>query len=117
AAGSGEGARLPVVEPLRGKREIGRRLRLQRDPATRPEQLLRFGTGRRETLPHVKRILGVRNAMDRTAEEQAVAPVNRVLASLDTDRHVADVEVSEGERVEPFTRNALGVALCVLAHP
>ena len=108
--------RLPVVEPLGRDRQILRRLRLQRDPAARPEQFLRLASRRRESLPDVERILRVRDAVDRAAQEQAVAPVDRVLAGLDVERNVDEVEVRERERVQPFARHALGVALRVGAQ-
>ena len=107
---------LPVVEPLPGDRQVLERLRLQRDAAARQEQLLRFASRSRKALPDVERVLRVRDAVDRAAEQQAVAPVHGVLAGLDVDRHVADVEIGEHERVEQFARDALGVALRVVAQ-
>ena len=107
---------LPVVEPLPGDRQVLERLRLRRDAAAGHEQLLRFASRSRKALPDVERVLCVRHAVDRAAEQQAVAPVHRVLAGLDVDRHVADVEIREPEGVEPFARWPLGVALRVVAQ-
>ena len=104
---------LPVEEVLcRDGQGVGH-LRLDVESDARAEQLLGLGAWRRESLPQVDRVLRIRDAVEGTAEQQALAPVDRGLAQLDVDRRLADVELGEAEHVEELAGRALGVTLGV----
>ena len=49
--------------------------------------------------------------MHGAAEQEAVAPVDRVLAGLDVPLHAEHFPVREAEGVEPLARRALGYRL------
>ncbi len=107
--------RLPLEHVLAGNRYGVGDLRRQRQLVERPEQFLGLDAGRGEALLQVERVLRIRDAVQVAAEEQRLAPVQRMAAELEVVGAGADVEAAEHEGVEDLARRAFVQAVGVVA--